>query len=193
MTTIEFLKDVFKDGPLDHGKFYDYTLYGKQILDGYKEEILKLEEFSQCESLEFLELPVDYTNSDDQTVIVESYKLGFGESFKGKCYLLSLGLTPEMYDPKDMYKPVKDGACITPVLYDPKTFEPSKHIVLTFSPERMADSRTNPEEEIKKQLHDLLDKVLKDPEEYKVKGNRGGIVRGIFDKGEIKVYEINKC
>ena len=44
MTTIEFLKDVFKDGPSDHGKFYDYTLHGKQILDKYKEEILKLEE-----------------------------------------------------------------------------------------------------------------------------------------------------
>jgi hypothetical protein len=85
-----------------------------------------------------------------------------------------------MYDPNKVNQPVKDGACITPTFYNPETFEPTKKIVLTYSPERPANEMGS-EELIRQELHDLLDKVFDNPEEYAVKGERGVLVRGVFE------------
>ena len=203
----ELLEKVFKDGPFPVGvepkKFYDYTLYGEEVLSLYKEEILNCEEFSECESLEFLKYPITYRSEDDKNLVVNNYKVDDKIKFKGKCYLLSLALTPEMYDPNKINEPVKDGAAMTPTMYDPKTFIPSKKIILSFSPERAQNLKftkkwyqfwkkeSNPEVYIKKELRDLLDKVLNNPEEYRVKGERGVMVRGIFDSGKIETKIIS--
>jgi hypothetical protein len=120
--------------------------------------------------------------------------------FKGRCYLLSLGLTPEMYDPSRLLKPVKNGAAIGPTIYDPSTFEPRKHILLTWSPEMAQDvSGANDELTLRNDIHKLLDDVLDNPEEYKTKGLRGVLVRGLFevidnnDGSDVdrKVYELD--
>jgi hypothetical protein len=101
-----------------------------------------------------------------------------------------------MYDPKKMYEPVLDGACITPTMYDPTTFEPKKKIVLEFSPEFAQDqyiyglgspsmieaAEKNGETIIRKQLHETLDKILDNPENYQVKGEKGLLVRGFFEE-----------
>jgi hypothetical protein len=102
--------------------------------------------------------------------------------FKGRCYLLSLSLTPEMYDPNQLIKPVKNGAAIGPVMYDPTTFEPRKHILLTWSPEMSQDMvGMDNESTLRNDIHKLLDDVLDNPEEYKTKGTRHVLVRGLFE------------
>jgi hypothetical protein len=101
-----------------------------------------------------------------------------------------------MFDPKTMHTPVLDGACITPTMYDPTTFEPKKKIVLEFSPEMaqdkdiyaignpsmIEDAEKNGESILRKQLHEKLDKILDNPENYQVKGEKGMFVRGLFEE-----------
>jgi hypothetical protein len=180
----ELLDVVFKDGPVKHEKFNitDYCLYGKHYLENIKEEILKCEEFSECTELTILDNPA-YEN-DGESYMVQTYKVIEGQKFGGKGFLLSISLSPEIFNPETIHKPVKDGACITPTLYDPLTFEPTKKIVLQFSPERVQDGISNNVEVIRQELHDLLDKVLDNPQDYQIKGERSVLVRGIFEKNE---------
>jgi hypothetical protein len=90
-----------------------------------------------------------------------------------------------MYNPDTIHKPVKDGAAITPTLYDIKTFEPKKKILLEFSPEMVQDQQmANGEAILRQELHDLLDKVLDNPQDYQIKGERGLLIRGLFESSE---------
>jgi hypothetical protein len=169
-------------------------LYGED-LEQFKERILQTEEFSECEELIIMKYPVTILEGG-RTVQNVTYKHQEGQKFKGKCYLLSLSLTPQMFDPKTMHTPVLDGACITPTMYDPTTFEPKKKIVLEFSPEfaqdqyiyglgspsMIEDAEKNGETIIRKQLHETLDKILDNPESYQIKGERGLLVRGYFEE-----------
>lgn len=156
----------------------DY-LYGQE-LTRIKEELLKCEEFSECEELIILNHPI-VEDMNGVAKVVPTFKIGEGMKFKGKCYLLSLSLTPVMYNPTDYVKPIKDGAVITPTIYDPITFEPKKKIILEFSPDRVQDGVTNHEEIVRQELHDLLDKVLNHPNEYQHEGSRYVMVRGLFE------------
>ena len=182
------LKEVLKEilskpiEPMDKFGLMDTTLYGEQLTE-YKEQILSCDEFSECDELTILKTPM--MSIDDKPYSVQTYRLGEGQKFKGKCYLLSLALTPEMYDPNTLHEPVKDGATLTPLLYDPQTFKPNRKIVLNFSPEREMGSSTDPDGDVKRELHELLDKVLDNPSDYTVKGDRGVLVRGVFEKNEI--------
>lgn len=160
--------------------YSDNTLYRKN-LEKYKDIIMNTDEFKECESLEILEYPL-VKSRNGEILTVPTIKLSDVMKFKGKCYLLSLGLTPEMYDPNQLLKPVKNGAAMGPVIYDPSTFEPRKHILLTWSPDVTQDlSGTNNEETLRNDIHKLLDDVLDNPEEYKTKGFRGVYVRGLFE------------
>jgi hypothetical protein len=103
-----------------------------------------------------------------------------------------------MYDPNQLLKPVKNGAAMGPTIYDPSTFEPRKHILLTWSPEMAQDlSGTNDELTLRNDIHKLLDDVLDNPDEYKTKGTRYVLVRGLFeiiergDVTEVKEYDID--
>ena len=158
---------------------YEY-LYGED-LEQFKERILQTEEFSECDELIIMKYPVTILENG-KTVQNVTYKHKEGQKFKGKCYLLSLSLTPQMFDPKKMHTPVLDGACITPTMYDPTTFEPKKKIVLEFSPEALQDDINSTEEVKRKQLHETLDKILDNPELYQIKGERGLLVRGYFEE-----------
>ena len=176
--------------------YMDNTLYGKN-LEIYKDIIMNTDEFKECESLEILELPI-VKSKNGEGLIPYTVKLSDLMKFKGKCYLLSLNLTPEMYDPNQLLKPVKNGAAMGPVIYDPSTFEPRKHILLTWSPDVTQDlSGTNNEETLRNDIHKLLDDVLDNPEEYQTKGFRGVYVRGLFeviergDVTEVKEYDID--
>lgn len=164
--------------------FVDETcLYGNE-LDKYKDIIKECDEFAKCDSLDILTMPF-VKGVDDKIYSAKTVKLSDLMEFKGRCYLLSLGLTPEMYDPSRLLKPVKNGAAMGPVIYDPTTFEPRKHILLTWTPE-MAQviydvSGANDELKLRNDIHKLLDDVLDNPEEYKTKGVRGILVRGLFE------------
>jgi hypothetical protein len=87
-----------------------------------------------------------------------------------------------MYDPIKAFEPVKNGASISRTVYDPMTFEPRKHILLTWSPEMAQDLRgSNDEKTLRNDIHKLLDDVLDNPEEYRTKGTRHVLIRGVFE------------
>lgn len=184
----ELLTEIFGAAPTIDNQltppfgFDGLTLYGKE-LETYKEKILQCEEFSECTELNFMTIPM-LLSDDDLPIKADSIKLVEGQKFKGVCYLLSLALTTEVFDPETLHIPVKDGACITPTDYKPETFKPFKKIVLEYSPERAADGLVTGVD-IKSELHNLLDKVLDNPYDYQVKGNRGVIVRGVFERNEV--------
>jgi hypothetical protein len=158
---------------------YPNDQLGKLKLEPLKEELLKCDEFSECEGIEFMEFPVQLI--EGKSYSAQTMKLGDNTKFDGKVFLYNLSFTPEMFDPNSLHTPVKNGALITPALYNPITFEPTKKIVLTFSPEMVQDvSGANDELTLRNDIHKLLDDVLDNPEEYKVKGERGIMVRGVF-------------
>ena len=178
LTSVEFSKPKDKFGIINE------TIYGEE-LEQFKDRILQTEEFADCEELIIMKHPVNQ-NELGEVINPKMYKVSSEDkhTFKGKCYLLSLALTPEMYDPKKLHEPVLEGASITPVLYNPQTFEPKKKIVLEFSPEALQDDVNSTEEVKRKQLHETLDKILDNPENYQVKGEKGVMVRGIFEEVE---------
>ena len=161
--------------------FVDETcLYGEE-LDKYNNIIKECDEFAKCDSLDILTMPL-VKGKKDKIYTTETIKLSDLMEFKGRCYLLSLSLTPEMYDPSQLIKPVKNGAAMGPTMYDPLTFEPTKHILLTWSPEITQDILgLDTEKEQRQVIHKLLDDVLDNPEEYKTKGTRHVLVRGLFE------------
>ena len=160
--------------------FEENVIYGGN-LNKYKHLIKECDEFAKCDSLDILTMPLVKGN-DDKIYTSNTVKLSDLMEFKGKCYLLSLTLTPEMYDPSQLIKPVKNGAAMGPTMYDPLTFEPRKRILLTWSPEMVQDIlNIDTEQEQRQIIHNLLDDVLDNPEEYKTKGFRGILVRGLFE------------
>ena len=161
------------DGSPDH-------LYGEE-LNKYKDIIKGCDEFAICDSLEILNFPA-VIGKNGKSYNVNTVKLSDLMEFKGRCYLLSLATTPEMYDPSKMCKPVKNGAAISPTVYDPITYEPLKKILLTFSPEMNQDLLVmGREETLRNNIYKLLDDVLTNPEEYQIKGVKGIMVRGLFE------------
>jgi len=182
----ELLTEIFGETPNNDYQFgFDgLTLYGRDNLEQYKERILQCEEFSECTELNFMNMPIILSN-DDTPLKTSDYKLVEGQKFKGVCYLLSLALTPEVFNPETLHTPVKDGACITPLVYNPETFSPFKKIVLQYNPERVQDGLFDGEYDLKMGMKDLLDKVLDNPYDYQVKGERGVIVRGVFERNEV--------
>jgi hypothetical protein len=196
----ELLSEIFSSGeyPKVNSRFgiVDETIYGED-LEQFKERILQTEEFADCEELIIMKHPVNQ-NELGEVINPKIHKVSSEDkhTFKGKCYLLSIALTPEMYDPKKLHEPVLEGASITPVLYNPQTFEPKKKIVLEFSPEfaqdqyiyglgspsMIEDAEKNGETIIRKQLHEKLDRIFDNPENYQVKGEKGMLVRGLFEE-----------
>jgi hypothetical protein len=86
--------------------------------------------------------------------------------------------TAKMYDPMEIYKPVKDGCVFSPLLYNSETFEPAQSITLTWSPEVAQEFPFPTTEEVMKQsLRERLEKVLDNPEEYRPNGFIGCILR----------------
>jgi hypothetical protein len=94
-------------------------------------------------------------------------------------YVYTLSFTPKMYDPMEMHQPVKDGCVFAPTVYNPQTFEPTRSITLTWSPEFPQDinAPTRTYEDDKQMIRDMLEKVLENPEEYKPKGYIGCLIR----------------
>jgi hypothetical protein len=139
--------------------FVDETcLYGNELVK-YKDTIKECDELVKCDSLEILTMPL-VKGKNDKIYTTETIKLSDLMEFKGRCYLLSLSLTPEMYDPNQLIKPVKNGAAIGPVMYDPITFEPKKHILLTWSPEMVQDISAFHNIDVEAELTRLLSEEL---------------------------------
>jgi hypothetical protein len=156
-------------------------ILNSKVLEEVKDELLKLDVFSECDGLEIVHFPT-FKLENGKTVLAQNFKYEEGMKLKGECYLYSISLTPEMYDPIKAFEPVKNGASISRTVYDPMTFEPRKHILLTWSPEMAQDLKgTNDETTLRNDIHKLLDDVLDNPEEYRTKGTRHVLIRGVFE------------
>ena len=144
----------------------------------------ELKEYFKFDKILWMNYPVDKTE-DGSPIVAQTMKLGDiydsnpNPTYVDKTgYIYSISFTPTMYMPEDMYEPVKDGCVISPTIYDPLTFEPKKSIVLSWSPDfpQDIDSPLTYEDE-KQIIHDMLEKVLSNPEEYMPKGFRGCMLR----------------
>jgi hypothetical protein len=104
-----------------------------------------------------------------------------GRTYEGKtAYVYQIMFSSKMYDPTTFMKqPVKDGCTFGPLVYNPETFEPSRTIVLTFNPTYPQDLTNTIDEEnlMKQSLHDKLEKVLTNPEDYMPEGSRVCMIR----------------
>ena len=130
----------------------------------------------------WMELPSGMTEDGEQAVVAKTHKLADSdyETYEGKtAYMYQILFSPKMYDPKTIHQPVKDGCTFGPLLYNPETFEPSRSITITFSPTfpQEIDSKEDQEQVMKQSLHDKLDKVLTNPEEYLPEAFRACMLR----------------
>ena len=112
------------------------------------------------------------------------------DDLKGRtCYFYQIVYSPTIYDPKDIATPVKDGMVISPLLYNPATFEPSRKITIEWKPEDLfheKDIQPITWEDEKTYLRDKLEALLANPEDFKPKGRRGLMLRFALDKTEVK-------
>jgi hypothetical protein len=184
MKLSELMTILFRNGPITTiNNLPDFAIYG-EYLERYKDDLLKCEEFSEVLDITFVKTPRIEGNVEPTEV--KTYLVKDGMKLRGNVVLYSIFLTPEIYDPSECYKSVKDGASLSGLIYDEENFTPYKKITLNFSPESdpylsLVDGMT----QLREQLHETLDKVLDNPNEYQVKGYRGIMIRGLFDSKEI--------
>lgn len=174
-TLNELMQEVFfKDGPVEIIKGVpDYFLPNNVLKDEkVKKLILNTVEFQDVDELVVPE--TDESWEEHKTMKVED---GLTR-FKGRISLVSLQLTPKMYDPETMYRPVKNGIVITPSIYDPNSLKVTRKIVIEYSPEQLQDevllnNTADVLEDMKRRLTDAVYNV----EDYEPDGVRGVLVR----------------
>tara|TARA_B110000503_G_scaffold87451_1_gene132841 strand:- start:751 stop:1314 length:564 start_codon:yes stop_codon:yes gene_type:complete len=142
-------------------------------------ELIKHFEFDK---IVWMELPSGLTEDGEKAISVKSTIISDSDNstYKHKVgYVYNVSFTPKMYEPGEMYKPVKDGCVFSPTVYNPETFEPKQSITLTWSPEfpQDLDAPQRTYEDDKQMIRSMLEKVLDNPEEYRPKGHTGCLVR----------------
>jgi len=176
-------------GPITENKTHFATYESKSVAGGYNVVEMSKVQRQLAEQLlkdHFRFKQVKWINhiggagEPGKAVIVTTTKLGDNNvTYEEKTgYIYQIIFTPRIYDPKTIYKPVKDGCVMTPTIYNPETFTPYRKIVLTWSPEQAQDFPfTNSEEVMKQTLRDQLEKVLANPEDYMPEAIRGVMIR----------------
>jgi hypothetical protein len=168
-------------GPVTDGKLAFGGLNMGAAAGGYDVTALTDEQKVQVEQLVidhykvkkvlWMEIPSGLTEDGEQAIVAQTHKLVDTdyETYEGKtAYVYQILFTPQMYDPKTIHSPVKDGCTFGPLLYNPENFEPSRSITITFSPTypQDIDSKEDQEEVMKQSLRDKLEKVITSPEDY---------------------------
>jgi hypothetical protein len=142
-------------------------------------ELIKHFEF---EKIIWMELPSGLTEDKTTPIVPKFIKISDSDNptYKHKVgYIYTLMFTPKLYEPDEMYKPVKDGCVFTPITYNPETFEPKQSITLTWSPEfpHDIDAPQRTYEDDKQMIRNMLEKVLDNPEEYRPIGHVGCLLK----------------
>lgn len=142
-------------------------------------ELIKHFEFDK---IIWVELPAGLTEDKTRAISVKSLRISDCDNptHKHKVgYVFTIMFTPKMYEPGEMYKPVKDGCVFAPTTYNPETFEPKQSITLTWSPEfpQDIDAPVRTYEDDKQMIREMLEKVLDNPEEYRPVGYTGCLIR----------------
>jgi hypothetical protein len=179
----EFLEKAFQYGPLTYGSFTDYVLKG-DVLKECIPQLLECDEFKDVTNIKVVDTPSYWDDSIEgirQNKIIQTYNLLKDECLCGDIILYIVGFLPPVYDIKDLLNPVKNGCSISPTLYSPEDFLPIKKIMLSYSPEIIADDIHISEYQYRKKIHDILDDILDHQEEYLMKERN----KGIFIRGNI--------
>ena len=157
------------------------------------EELLK--EHLGFSRVEWMELPtclITNSQGEEVTVIAKTKLVGDTPTDDWRdrtCYFYQIVYSPVIYDPKDITIPVKDGMVISPLLYNPATFEPSRKITIEWKPEDLFHNKGIQPitwEDEKAYIREKLEALLASPDEYKPKGRRGLMIRFATDKTEEK-------
>lgn len=159
--------------------FYGYKLPPEQL--SKVEEVLV--DFYEFERIVWVQLPSGMMEDGESAFVVNTHRIADDmqpvDTYKDKvAYFYSIAFTPEMYNPTILTTPVKDGCVLGPIIYNPETFLPKRSITIEWSPEFPIDLE-NPMswEDEKKILHDKLEMVLENPDDYKPTGLRYGMLR----------------
>ena len=167
-------------------KVYGYNDNSKSITKLSEEQRIQVEteliKHFEFDKIIWMELPSGLTEDKTTPIVAKSIKISDSENptYKHKVgYVYTISFTPKIYEPGEMYKPVKDGCVFAPITYNPETFEPKQSITLTWSPEfpQDIDAPKRTYEDDKQMIRDMLEKVLDNPEEYRPKGFIGCLIR----------------
>jgi hypothetical protein len=142
-------------------------------------ELIKHFEFDK---IVWMQLPSGLTEDKTTPIVAKSIKISDSDNptYKHKVgYIYTLMFTPKIYNPEEMYKPVKDGCVFSPTIYNPETFESTQSITISWSPEfpQDIDAPQRTYEDDKQMIRDILEKVLDNPEEYRSIGHVGCLVK----------------
>lgn len=142
-------------------------------------ELIKHFEFDK---IVWMDLPTGLTEDKKTAISAKPLKISDSDNptYKHKVgYVYTISFTPKIYDPGDMYKPVKDGCVFSPIVYNPETFEPKQSITISWSSDfpQDIDAPVRTYEDDKQMIRNMLEKVLDNPEEYRPIGYIGCMVR----------------
>jgi len=187
-------------------KFYVITgepAEGEMENYSYGLDNLTLEQQKQIEDLlkghlsfgkvEWMELPaglIKNSKGEEVAVVAKTRKID-DEPTEDKSdktlYLYKVLYSPVIYDPIDLHRPVKDSMVMSPLLYNPHTYEPYRTLAISWKPEDLFyEKEIQPItwEDEKTYLREKLETLLANPEDYKPIGKRAVLIRYALDKTE---------
>ena len=179
-------------GEYEGTEYYNYGLSNltKEQLT-LVEELLK--EHLGFGKIEWIELPaaaVKNSKGEEVAVVAKTRKLSDDstDEYKGRtCYLYKVLYSPIIYDSIDMHKPVKDSMIMSPLFYNPHTYEPYRTLAISWKPEDLFHEKEIQSitwEDEKTYLREKLETLLANPEDYKLVGKRAVLIRYALDKTE---------
>jgi hypothetical protein len=127
----------------------------------------------EFDRIEWLDIPRVITISGNPAQCV-TMKLADDNmrTHKGKVgYIYTIMFSPIMFDPTEY---MKHKNSISSAIYNATTFEPTRYITLSFSPIQVNGPL---ETDVKMQLRDQLDDILRTPEKYQQPGYRAAMIR----------------
>ena len=161
----------------DAGQFNNDGIMNSDSLKRVKHHIMTCDEFKDTKELVFVKLPIWKDPVNGKSYQAKQYKLTDDLKFGHTVHLQSISITPEMYDPYCWLGDKLDGsAIITPIIYNPETFEAKRHIVIEYDARN--ENFTDTE---KLNLLERLKRVLDNPNDYRIKGRRDFIIRGLIN------------
>lgn len=163
-------------------KYGSTIIYGSDELNPIVNRIKECDEFSDVEKINLLQTPIIH-NINGKNETPKTYILKGGEKFKGKAYILSIELSQEFFKDENLHENIKDGASISPKLFNSENFKPTRKILLEYNPDKYKGNElVGNDNLIRQELHDKLDEVLNNPNKYTGNGERSILIRGYFEE-----------
>lgn len=182
----EFLDKLYNDTIFEsviNSKPVQSGTLDKGILDDIKSKLSLCDELKNVTEFDIIDLP--FLN-DDRNEVIESQTLTLTDNmeFSGRCYIHSIHRNVNWSDRK-LYDPVKNGASITPILFNSELFTPYRRICVEFSP-----TGSGSLEDKKNELIQTFKDVLENPSDYLYEPDVTYTIRGIFERVSVgdRVY-----